>query len=630
VPASPIQFDEFSLDCDRFELLRSGRRVKLEKIPMELLILLASKDGNLVTRQEIIERLWGKDVFLDTEHGINTAVRKIRLALKDGPEKPRFVQTVTGKGYRFVAELRNGAGHKLEAVQPATVELPPSGSSVREFQGATSARRWRVAGLAAAVVLLVAGIMLTLNLGGIRDRAASQRIGPIHSIAVLPLANLSADRSQDYYADGMTDELITALARNRSLRVVSRTSVMQYKGVNRPLREIAQSLGVDGVLEGSIIRSGSNVRINLQLVYAPTDTHVWAESYDRDLNDISSFQSEAAQTIARQVGSTMSNPSRPGKRISAEAHDAYLMGRYYWFADNYEKSQSYFQKAIDLQPDYAAAWSGLSDSYGARAIMGEARATDVMRQTEDAARKAVAMDDSLAEAHNSIAGYYYFLLWDWERAERESARTVELDPNYAEGHRLRGMVLETLNRTEESLEEQKKTMELDPFTRPWELAQALLHARRFDDALNEARARSEAQPDNAGLRAMLVDAYMQKGMEKEAAQEWGVSLQLAGNKEAAIEVHQAFERGGLRAVLDWKLTGLRERASQGEYVAPLELADVYACLKRKNEALQYLDRAYEEHDPQLVHLQTNPIYDFLHSDPHYQSVVSKMGLPAAQ
>ena len=624
------KFDVFELDCARFELRRNGRPLKLERIPLELLILLVEQDGKTVSRQEIIERLWGKDVFVDTEAGINTAVRKIRLALKDDPEKPRFVQTITGKGYRFVAELRNGTEVNPAVGQPATPELTPAGSSPSELRGGGSARRWWVAVPAAAAFLLVAGTILTLNLRGIRDRVTSHRIGPIHSIAVLPLANLSTDRSQDYYADGMTDELITALARTRSLRVVSRTSVMQYKGVNRPLREIAESLGVDGVIEGSIMRSGNNVHINLQLVYAPTDTHVWAESYDRDLNDISSFQSEAAQTIARQVGYTMSTPAGPGRQVSAEAHDAYLMGRYYWFADDYEKSQSYFQKAIDLQPDYAAAWSGLANCYAARAIMGEARVSDVMQQEEETAHKAVALDDSLAEAHNAMAGYYYFLRWDWEHAERETARTVQLDPNYAEGHVARSYVLETLNRTEESLQERKKAMELDPFARPWELAQALLHARRFDDALNEARARSEAQPDNAGLRAMLVDAYMGKGMEKEAAHEWEASLQLAGDKEAALEVHQVFERGGLRAVLDWKLTGLKERAKQGEYVAPLELADVYARLKRKNEALNHIDRAYQEHDPQLVHLQTNPIYDFLHSDPRYQAVVKKMALPAAQ
>lgn len=304
MPAGPIQFDEFSLDCDRFELLRSGRPIKLEKIPMELLILLASKDGNLVTRDEIIERLWGKDVFVDTEHGINTAIRKIRLALRDDPEKPRFVQTVTGKGYRFIAEKRNDAETDGPRVEPEPGRSHLAGHTTR-------------IALATVAAIVIAGLVFASNLGGVRDKVfAKQRVAPIHSIAVLPLANLSGDPSQDYYADGMTDELTTALARNRSLRVVSRTSAMQFKGVSRPLHEIAQSLGVDGILEGSVNRSGNGVHINLQLIYAPTDTHVWAHSYDRNLDSAMSLPEELSQTIA----SAAKADSAPPKPLSVPTH----------------------------------------------------------------------------------------------------------------------------------------------------------------------------------------------------------------------------------------------------------------------------------------------------------------------
>ncbi len=283
---------------------------------------------------------------------------------------------------------------------------------------------------------------------------------------MLPLENLSGDPAQDYFADGMTDELITILAKNSGLRVISRTSAMQYKKAHRPLPDIARELGVDGILEGSVGRFGGRVHVNVQLVHAPSDTHVWAESYDRDLSDVSALQNELARTIARQVGLTVSVSASPQRRISPEAHDAYLLGRYYWFAEDYKKSGQYFQKAIDLQPDYAAAWSGLADYYGAIAVTGQARPEAVMPQAEEAARRAVALDDSLPEAHNSLAAIYLFYRWDWERAERESARTVELNPNFAEGHHLRGYVLQTLNRTDEALQEQKKAMELDPFARP--------------------------------------------------------------------------------------------------------------------------------------------------------------------
>ena len=611
-----VRFGEFEANLRSRELRRDGVTLRLPDQSFEVLIMLLERPGELVTREDIHKRLWSADTFVDFDHGLNNAVNRLRDALGDSAEAPRFVETLPRRGYRFIAEV-DGTPHDSEEV----TQVEAVSGALSASQSRRSPRR--VYGWVAVIAALCALATIVVWKG----RSAPHPT--IHSLAVLPFQNFSGDETQDYFADGMTDELITMLAKNPGLRVISRTSVMRYKKIQRPLREIAGELGADGILEGSVARHGNRVHVTAQLIRAGTDTHVWAESYDRDLSDISSLQNEVAQAIARQVGLSVSAPSRPEKRISPEAHDAYLMGRYYWFAENYTKSRPYFQKAIDLQPDYAAAWSGLADSYIASAVMGEARATDVMRQGEEAAHKAVALDDSLAEAHNSIAGYYYFLRWDWQRAERESTRTLELDPNYAEGHRFRGYVLETLNRTEESLEERKKAMELDPFSRPWALAQALLHARRFDDALNEARARSQAQPDNASLRAMLADAYMQKGMEKEAAQEWEVSLQLAENQEAALAVHRAFERGGLKAVFDWKVNGLRESVNRGEYVPPLELAEAYACLKLKSETLDYLEQAYQEHDPWLVHLHTNPNYDFLHSDPRYLAIVRKIGLPTA-
>ena len=611
-----VRFNEFEANLRSRELRREGVSVRLPDQSFEVLAMLLERPGELLGREEIRKRLWAADTFVDFDHGLNNAVNRLRDALGDSADAPRFVETLPRRGYRFIGtiEVTKDVEDVIRGdVVPGAPEVSRASSSWQ--------RVYRWVAVMAGLVALAAIIVWKVE---------TARLPAIHALAVLPFQNFSGDESQDYFADGMTDELITMLSKNAGLRVISRTSVMRYKKVQRPVREIAGELGADAILEGSIARHGNRVHVTAQLIHAQSDTHVWAESYDRDLHDISSLQSELAQTIARQVGLSVSPSAKPAKPINPEAHDAYLMGRYYWFAENYKKSQPYFQKAIDLQPDYAAAWSGLSDSYAASAVMGEARATDVTRQAEEAARKAVALDDSLAEAHNSLAGYYYFLRWDWERAERESARTVELDPSYAEGHRLRGYVLETLNRIEESLEERKKAMELDPFARPWALAQALLHARRFDAALNEARSRSEAQPDNASLRAMLVDAYVQKGMEREAAHEWEVSLQLAGDEEAALEVQRAFERGGLQAVFDWKVTDFRERVKQGEYVPPLELADGYACLKRKNETLQYLEQAYQEHDPWLAHLQTNPNYDFLHSDPRYQAIARKIGLPAAQ
>ncbi len=639
VPAEIVKFEEFELDRRRYQLLRVGRRVRIEKLPMELLILLVEKEGQLVTREEIVSRLWGEGVYLDTEHGINTAVRKIRSVLRDDPDSPRFVQTVTGKGYRFIAPT-------------SVIAPPPSTENAQRTESNTSESTHKHEGqtpnvlpgaphrvgvvVRIATVVLAGAIGIVVMLVGFNVRGLRQRVfahsgeSRIHSLAVLPLENLSGDPAQEYFADGMTDELITMLARNSGLRVISRTSVMQYRKVHRPLPDIARELGVDGILEGSVGRNPNRVHVNVQLIFAPTDTHVWADSYDRDLSDVANLQSDLAQTIARKVGATVSPSRKPEKQISPEAHDAYLLGRYYWFSDDDSgKCLPYFQKAIKLQPDYAAAWSGLADCYGGQAVVGDTRPEEVMPQGYDAARKAVALDDSLPEAHNTMAAFYLFYRWDWQRAERESARALELNPGFAEGHHLRGYVLQALNRTEEAVNEQKKAMELDPFARPWELAYALMRARQFDAALNEARLRSQAQPDNASLRQALSAAYWFKGMEKEAAQELEMSDQLAGEKQAARAVHEAFQRGGMRGVFELQLSNNLKKKAGGKYVSPLEFSDIYACLKRRDEALSYLEESYREHAPWLVRIQSDPNYDFVRSDPRYQAIVKKIGVPPA-
>jgi TolB-like protein/DNA-binding winged helix-turn-helix (wHTH) protein len=438
---SQYKFAEFELDSARFELLRNGRVLKLERIPMELLLLLAEKEGSVVSRQEIVDRLWGKEVFVDTEHGINTAIRKIRLALRDDPERPRFVQTVTGKGYRFVAERNatNGnASLAAPAPAPATLALAPVQPPAAPTLEPASKPRTRVAAVTALILLVVAGILIAVNTAGMRDRLfPASRARQIHSIAVLPLSNLSGDASQDYFADGMTDELITALAKNRNLRVVSRTSAMQYKGVSRSLPQIARELGVDGILEGSIERSANRVHMTVQLIYAPTDTHVWAQSYNRAETQALSLPEELSQTIAKQVQAQTSASPAPTRYINPEAHDAYLHGRYFWLTHSIPQTLPYFQKAIQLQPDYAAAWSGLSDTYALAGMTGDLLPQEANAKAEAAARKALELDDSLAEAHNAMCAWYLFYAWDLSRADAECRRGLELDPNSSMIHYLR-------------------------------------------------------------------------------------------------------------------------------------------------------------------------------------------------
>lgn len=624
MPAPTYNFGEFELDSSRFELCRHDRPQKLERIPLELLILLVERDGQVVSRQEIIARLWGKDVFVDTEHGINTAIRKIRSALREDVEKPRFIQTVSGKGYRFVGE-KNG---KISLLQPSQEvnnldpvhEITPA-APVRE-------RRWWPLAAAALALCIIAGAVLGLNLGGIRDRIFTKhQIGPIHSIAVLPLENLSGDPGEDYFADGMTDELITALVKNHSLRVVSRTSTMQYKGVNRPLPDIARELGVDGILEGSVERSATSVHMTVQLIYAPSDAHVWAESYDRDTNEAFLLPEELSQTIATQVKAAVSPPG-PQRYISPEAHDDYLRGRYSSQHADFDKSREYFKKAIQLQPDYAAAWAGYSDSYGGGAVDSRLPPQAAFAESEKAARKALELDDSLAEAHTSMAGCYLFSYWDWARAEAESRRSIELDPNYAWGHLLLSLVLSATNRDQEALEEAKRFLEVDPFSMPGTVGRGYIYMRQYDAAINDLRARADVQPQDAGIEGMLSEAYRYKGMDKEAAQHEEKMYLLWGNKKAAEAIRHAFERGGDKAVQEWTLSADLDWARK-KYLSPFDLASVYARLGRKEETLRTLEDAYRERSPWLVLLQKEPDFKFLHSDEHYRALVKKIGLPPA-
>jgi TolB-like protein/DNA-binding winged helix-turn-helix (wHTH) protein len=629
------RFAEFQLDCASFELRRQGRtqkseRISLERIPMELLILLLERQGSVVTRQEIVDRLWGKDVFVDTEHGINTAVRKIRQALRDDPDQPRFILTVSGKGYRFVA----GDNGNRRPAAPTPSETPtalpereprPSGSdvpdrgSVAAVMPAVQSNRAKLA-IVIAICVVVAVIFISSQRHRIvRANQASQ----IHSIAVIPLANLSGDAAQDYFADGMTDELITALAKNRSLRVVSRTSAMQYKGVNRPLPDIARELNVDGILEGSIERTPTSVHMTVQLIYAPTDTHVWAESYDRNLNEFVFLPEELSQTIAKEVKAAVSPPTRQ-RSISPEAHDAYLEGLYFWYRGDFDHSKQYFQKAIDLQPDYAAAWAGLGDSYGVRAG-GDTPPQSAFAKDEEYSRKALELDDSVAEAHQSMAALYLFHAWDWNRAEAEARRAIELNPNLAAAHHLRSYILFALNRDAEALQEQKQATAIDPFAQPWHLGRAYLYLRQYDAAISELSARAAVQKVD-GVEFILSDAYRFKGMEKEAVQHLELGFLAENDQPSAEAARRAFDQGGYRAAAEWLLRRDQDRA-RSEYVSPYSFALDYARLERKDDTLHFLEGAFQERYPEMVFLQKKPDFAFLYSDPRFQTLVKKVGLP---
>jgi len=642
-----LKFGAFVLDCARYELRRNeqmgvekravsedgpyhGRVIKLEKIPMELLILLAKGEGRLVTREEIEAKLWGNGVFVDAEHGINTAIRKVRQALGDDPEQPKFVQTVQKKGYRFIADVKKvEAAQKTAAKVEAIAEVSDTQEGEkreREVTRKAGRRRWAWIAAAAAILLAWPAAKFLVP----KLTRADKKAATIRSIAVLPLENISGDKEQEFFADGMTDELITMLAKYPTLRVISRTSVMQYKKAQKPLPEIARELGVDGVIEGSVSRAQGRVRVRAQLISAATDTHLWAESYDRDLGDVLTLQQELARSIAERVNIAASPVGAATHFVyvpaNLEARDAYFRGREYWTIGQYMKGAEFLEQAIRLDPKYAAAYAGLADAYTASAVSGRMPSATAMAKAEPAAKRALELDDESAEAHHAFAANELFLRWDWETAEKESERALELNPGLAELHHLHAYILDAQNRMEESLQEDKRCVEIDPFGRGWAYGYALYRARRFDEALKEFERRSAAQPKEAFFHEFLSSIHERKGEHAQAMEELRKARALEDESDAMKALEEAYRKNGFVGVMDARLAKLKETAKT-EYVAQLRLAGFAARANRKEEALQYLERAYEQREPLMVRLLHDPDLDALYAEPRFKALVKKMRLP---
>lgn len=627
MPGAAFEFGNFRVDCERFELQKEGRSLKLERKPMELLMLLAGSKGRLVTRAEIAERMWDKEVFVDTEHGINTAIRKIRAALGDDPENPTFVQTVPGMGYRFVVPVTVKSEEAHSEVVEKALPVPEGISSLPSSAPRETrwpAKFWLPASATSLVIVVVlAGIVgshpLAARLLHFRQTQA------INSLAVIPLDNLSGDPSQESFADGMTDELVTMLAKDSTLRITSRTSMTRFKGTRLPLPEIASQLGVDGILEGSVSHTADRVHMTVQLIYARTDAHVWAESYDRALNDASFVPDEAARAIAARVHQAL--PAAPAARyVSPQAHEAYLRGRYLWENFHYDEAGKNFRQALALQPDFANAWAGLASYYGGSTVDGFLDPRDAWPKAESAAVKAVQLDPDSAEAHVALGAVYFFYHWDWQRARQEIRRAYDLDPHLGDTYQLEAKLFAVLNRKAEAVDVQKKAMELNPFVRPWGLVMTYDTTRQYDAALDDARLRLETDPQNPSLLINLSDVYRCKGMHKEAAKYLADSFAAFGLPKWATGVRAAYAHGGYPAVIRWQIAEHVERA-KGGYSSPVEEAQLYAQLGDREKALSLLEEGLAQRSPELVFIQSDPAYDSLHNEARYRSVVQRVGLP---
>jgi TolB-like protein/DNA-binding winged helix-turn-helix (wHTH) protein/Flp pilus assembly protein TadD len=594
---------------------------------MELLILLAERKGELVTREEIAERLWGKDVFLDVEHGINTAIRKIRLVLRDDPEHPHFVETVVGKGYRFAAPVTytNGSPAAVPALSPAPETSSPAASpAIRE--------KSRAARLALLAGIVVAGVLSTAIFVRYRRTTAPPAI---KSLAVLPLKNLSGDPAQDYFADGMTEELIGRLSNIHGLNVISRTSVMRFKDTRQTVPEIAQTLHVDAIVEGSVIREGDRVRVNAQLIRAATDQHLWAAEYNREYRSILALQEDLAQTIARQIKVTMAPHARADDAaISPEAYENYLKGRYYFSqrtGDALKRSIGYFQQAIAADPNYALAYCGLADAYALLGFRGAVPSRDTLAQAKEAALKAIELDDTLGEPHASLAFIAETHEWDWAAAEREYKRALELDPGDARAHHWYAGYLMYVGRFDEGIAEARRARELDPLSMPINnaLAGRLLVAGRYDEALAQVRTTLDIDPHFAPAHQTLGWAYLRQGKNEEAIREFQQAVESSGNTDLdlTLDLGFAYATVGRRDDAVKILDALKRQQSQG-LVPAAAIGILYGALGDLDQAFNWLQKGYAERDPELTYLKVpGRRYEPLRHDPRFQQLVERMHFP---
>lgn len=633
--AQELHFGEFTLDQSRYQLQRGERPLRLEKLPMELLILLAERRGELVSREEIAERLWGKDVFLDVDHGINTAVRKIRLVLRDDPEKPRFVETVVGKGYRFAAPVTCSNGDSAPQAQTLPIPAPESpGPVAPSTQERVVSVRLRVL-LGVVAVIAVIAVALLLKRGG--AVGATQPV--IKSLAVLPLKNLSGDPAQDYFADGMTEELIGRLSNIHGLSVISRTSVMRFKETRMSVPEIAKTLHVDAIVEGSVIREGDRVRVNAQLIRGASDEHIWAEQYEREYRSVLALQEEVARTIAERIKIKLTPQERLGladaRAVDPRVHESYLKGRYYFnerTEDSLNKSIAYFQEAIARDPNYALAYCGLADVYALRGFRGGLPSKDALSRAKAAALKAIELDDTLAEPHASLAFIAETHEWDWATAEREYKRALELNPGDARAHHWYAGYLMYVGRLDEGIGEAKRARDLDPLSLPVNnaLAGRLLVAGRYDEALEQVKKTLELNPRFAPAHQTLGWAYLNKGKGEEAIQEFQQAVQLAGPDDMDMQLDLGFayaatgKRDEARRILA-KLKQLHERG----LVPSGSVAILYGALGQLDEAFAWLEKAYAERDPELTYLKVpGRRFEPLRHDARFQQLVRRVGLPA--
>jgi TolB-like protein/DNA-binding winged helix-turn-helix (wHTH) protein len=608
VPIARVyHFAAFTVDARTGELSCDGRRTPLRDQSLQLLLALLERPGELVTREELAQRLWDASTFVDVDRGLNKAVNHLRETLGDSAEQPRFIETLPRKGYRFIAPVTDGGE---EAAPP---------------ESAIPRRPWRFPGwLGWSTVLIAAigiGFAIGAGIGGAR-KPAPGTTPQISALAVIPLENLSQDPDEQYFADGLTDALITDLAKAGAVRVTSRTSVTRYRGTKQSIREIGRELGVDAIVEGTVTHAGGRVRVTAQLIQVSTDMHLWADAYERDVSEILDLQRALATDIARHINVVV-KPVDRAPTVNPEAYGLYLKGRYAFHEytrRGWQQAIEHFTRAIDTDHGFAPAYSGLADTYLVAGAYGVIPTEEAMTRGKAAAATAVTLDDSLASAHYALATAHTWYDWDWTGAEREFRRGLELNPNDAMGRNWYGGYLSLLGRHDEAIAEHERARQLEPqsLILNANLTRALYWARRYDDAIAQARRTLDLDSRFGVALFWLEGSLRHKGLVKEAV---ALRQSVAGPEQADI-IARTFQRSGFRALLrecgeTYQKSGLLETAAR-----------CYAQADDREQAIALLEECSRRRCSDLVSVNVEPDFDGLRADPRFQALARLVG-PAA-
>lgn len=621
-----FRFGEFSLDTDQRVLLRDGKPVALTPKVFDTLLILVANNGRIVEKDELMNRLW-PDTFVD-EANLASNIKQLRKSLGDDARQPVYIETVARRGYRFIAQVK-------EREEQTEGEFAAQRQAVTE-RGKLSLLDKARRGLRPAWIFPALALLMIVGVAYWKLAPKTAPDPQIRSLVVLPLENLSGDPAQEYLADGMTDALIGDLAKIASLRVISRTSAMHYKGANKPLPEIATELNVDAVVEGAMQRSGDRVSIRARLIHAGNERQLWAESYERDFSDALAMQTEIARAIALEVQAKLTPAERARLTktvaVSRKALDDYLQGRYLLGRrGELTKAIDYFQSALTEDPTYAPAYAGLAACYNSlgSVVVGELSPTDARLRAEESALKALQFDNTLAEAHTAL-GHTYNYMWNWAAAERELKRAIDLNPNSAEAHSIYSHHLSAMGRADEAIAEANRAQELDPLALfiSTQRGYILTNARRYDEAIDQLNRVTGLDPNDYRAHWFLAIAYANDKRFDEAVATSEKAVVLSSRTPSALgAMGMCYGLAGRKAEANKVLDELLE-LNRRRYVTPVALAQIYIGLGDKDRAFAWLEKAYQERSYFMAFLKVIPLADPLRSDPRLDDLLRRMGIPS--